>query len=411
MNTIDSDPKTTSIIYAWNYIEWGGAQIYTLALIREVKKFSNVLVVLPAGSSVELLQFLDEVEVDYEFFTPKIDLDPATTLRRKIQRHWRKLRSETALVNRLFKIGLQDSAVHADFLPQQSFIPLLRLCRRVHVFFTMHNALEPMPPWREWIWAAKLKLLLRTGRFHIFCANENAKSYLERFISDQAGNEIRVTRAGIDPDSIDRILKKGVDRIGLLDNIGIPRDSTIVLTVGQFIDRKGRWTLLDSIREIVSERPKTRFLWVMPFRPSPMDQQKIDSYGVGDYFKTILSADIGSREDVLSFIRIADIYLLPSFVEGVPISLLEAMALGVPSISTNVNGIPEAIEDAKTGLLIQPGEIEDLKRAVLRMVDDAPLRNQLAHNGRSLVLSKFDERKAAEIAVREYRKIFARGLV
>ncbi|MEP7075998.1 MAG: glycosyltransferase family 4 protein [Acidobacteriota bacterium] len=395
-------PKT--LIYAWDYVEWGGAQIYTLALIREAKKFFNVLVVLPAGSSVELLHFLDEADVDYEFFAPKTDVAPATTLRRKVQRHWRKLRSETALVNRLFKTGLQDSVVHADFLPQQSFIPLLRLCRRVHVFFTMHNALEPMPRWRELIWAAKLKLLLRTGRFHIFCANENAKSYLERFISVQAGNEIRVTRAGIDPDSIERILKKGVDRIALLDKIGIPHDSTIVLTVGQFIDRKGRWTLLDSIREIVLERPHMRFLWVMPNKPSLFDQQKIDSYGVGNYFKTILSADIGSREDVLSFIQTADIYVLPSFVEGVPISLLEAMALGVPSISTNINGIPEAIEDSKTGLLVQPGDIEGLKRAVLRMVDDLPLRNQLAGEGRSLVLSKFDERKSAEIAVREYRR-------
>lgn len=66
---------------------------------------------------------------------------------------------------------------------------------------------------------------------------------------------------------------------------------------------------------------------------------------------------IGStRLDILRFFRIAGIFALSSFVEGLPIALLEGMALGIPSISTRINGIPEAIKHMETGILIEAGD-------------------------------------------------------
>jgi len=143
----------------------------------------------------------------------------------------------------------------------------------------------------------------------------------------------------------------------------------------------------------------------MPKFPMDFDRAKVDEFGVGKHFKMILSSDIGnSRNEILQFFRVADVYLLPSFVEGVPISLLEAMALGLPCISTNVYGIPEAIKSGETGLLVNPGDVSALKKAITTMVDNSVLREKLARRGQSFVLSKFDERVAAEIAINEYRK-------
>ena len=101
----------------------------------------------------------------------------------------------------------------------------------------------------------------------------------------------------------------------------------------------------------------------LPSIPSREDQKKIDDFGLGSNFRLVLSDQIGvERIDVLRFFTIADVFVLPSFVEGLPIALLEAVAMGIPSISTNVYGIPEAIKHDETGLLVEPGDADELPR-------------------------------------------------
>ena len=70
-----------------------------------------------------------------------------------------------------------------------------------------------------------------------------------------------------------------------------------------------------------------------------------------------LSSDqIGTEHvDLFKLLRLADVFALPSYVEGLPISIIEAMALGIPTISTNINAIPEAIKHLETGILIEAG--------------------------------------------------------
>lgn len=403
LNTTTQKPRK-SVIYAWNYVEWGGAQIYFLALIREAKKHFDVLVVLPEGSDTQMLRFLDDAEVNYEYFGPPTDLDPASNLTRKIERHWRKVRSETALSRYLLAKDLRNSVVHIDLLPQQSFVPFRRLLSRTHIFFTMHNSLPRMALWRERIWKSKLGLLLGTGRFHIFASNQNAKDYFRRFVSDDVFEDITITRAGIDPAGINQIFETAPDREQILDRFEIPKQKTLVLTVGQFIDRKGRWTLLEAIRLISRERDGLLFLWLSPNPPSKAEAEKIAAFGIGNSFRLVLSSEVGTRTDYLRFLRIADIYVLPSFVEGIPISLLEAMALGIPSISTEINGIPEAIENRKTGLLVKPGDTESLKYALLHLANDPGFRKDIAARGRSFVMSNFDENESAKITSAEYMK-------
>ena len=136
----------------------------------------------------------------------------------------------------------------------------------------------------------------------------------------------------------------------------------------------------------------------------------IDRYGLKDRFKLILSNDIGQkRDEVLRFFRIADLFALPSFVEGLPIALLEAMALGIPSISTAANAIPEAIIDRKTGILIEPGNASQLAEAIRSLKADKGLRQKLGAAGQEFVLKNFDERVASQIAIAAYKECFADG--
>ena len=141
--------------------------------------------------------------------------------------------------------------------------------------------------------------------------------------------------------------------------------------------------------------------------PCEADLSKINEYGLNDAFRLILSESVGKDHlDVLKFFRIADVFALPSFVEGLPIALLEAMAMGVPSVSTNVYAIPEAIKNNETGILIEAGDSEALANAILALKSDAKLRQRLVKDGRDHVLKHFDEREVAKIVLAAYEESF-----
>ena len=89
----------------------------------------------------------------------------------------------------------------------------------------------------------------------------------------------------------------------------------------------------------------------------------------------------------------ADIFVLPSFVEGVPVSAMEAMAAGVPVIATNVGGTSELIQDGVSGILVRPSDTGGLCDAVLRLKDDPVLLARIVENGRRKVVEDFDSDK------------------
>ena len=90
--------------------------------------------------------------------------------------------------------------------------------------------------------------------------------------------------------------------------------------------------------------------------------------------------------------RLADVFALVSFQEGLPISLLEAMALKIPCISTNVNAIPEAVKHLETGLLIEAGDAEKLAEYFLKLKADKELREKLAKKRTKIRSPKFQRK-------------------
>jgi len=85
-----------------------------------------------------------------------------------------------------------------------------------------------------------------------------------------------------------------------------------------------------------------------------------------------------------------DVFVLPSFAEGIPVVLMEAMASGVPCVSTRVNGIPELIEHGRTGLLTAAGDVDGLVDQLERLADDSGLRSALAHEARAEIEARYD---------------------
>ncbi|HVF50400.1 MAG TPA: glycosyltransferase family 4 protein [Pyrinomonadaceae bacterium] len=97
-----------------------------------------------------------------------------------------------------------------------------------------------------------------------------------------------------------------------------------------------------------------------------------------------------NQDRVLELYKEADIFALASFAEGVPVVLMEAMAMEIPCVATRINGIPELIRDREDGLLVSPSDKEELKEAIARLMDDAELRRRLGEAGRRRVCERYD---------------------
>jgi glycosyltransferase involved in cell wall biosynthesis len=104
----------------------------------------------------------------------------------------------------------------------------------------------------------------------------------------------------------------------------------------------------------------------------------------------IIFAGYRSQEEVGEYLRRSDIFILPSFAEGVPVSLMEAMATGIPVIATNVGGVAELVESERTGLLVPPADSAALAQAIARYQDDHELRRRVASLGRECVIQLFN---------------------
>ena len=97
-----------------------------------------------------------------------------------------------------------------------------------------------------------------------------------------------------------------------------------------------------------------------------------------------------TEEEVISELHAADLFVLPSFVEGVPVSAMEAMAVGVPVVATNIAGTYELIENGETGILIRPSDAQALADAVISMIADFDFRRRAAELARRKVVDEFD---------------------
>jgi glycosyltransferase involved in cell wall biosynthesis len=95
------------------------------------------------------------------------------------------------------------------------------------------------------------------------------------------------------------------------------------------------------------------------------------------------------EEQTLELIAASDILVLPSFMEGLPIVLMEAMAFGLPVVASRVAGIPELVRDAQNGLLFTPSRWDELEHCLDRLVDNPALREYLGREGRKAIEAEF----------------------
>lgn len=191
-------------------------------------------------------------------------------------------------------------------------------------------------------------------------------------------SEIVTIHNGIDVDSFKNLDLKEGERIR--EKLGIDKECTIIGTVANFYANKGYPYLLQAAKLVMEKNDRVRFIAVGDGPLRKEMSRMAQSLGLNRKF-----IFAGYQSQPLSFLSIMDIFVLSSIKEGLPFSVLEAMALSKPVIATTVGGIPEIVEDYKTGILVKPSDPPSLAEAILTVIRDGPLRERLARNGREKV--------------------------
>jgi glycosyltransferase involved in cell wall biosynthesis len=171
-----------------------------------------------------------------------------------------------------------------------------------------------------------------------------------------------------------------------------------VLTLARLDPQKGLPYLLRAAAML----PDVSFIVAGEGADRPSLERDARDLGVSDRV-----AFVGFRTDTRALLARADVVVLPSLNEGLPLAVLEAMAAARPVVATAVGGTPEIVHDRETGLLVPPADPEALARAIGELLADPPLAHRLAEAGRALVRSRLSTAATARGVVEVYEELLA----
>ncbi|MEK7567127.1 MAG: glycosyltransferase family 4 protein [Patescibacteria group bacterium] len=162
-------------------------------------------------------------------------------------------------------------------------------------------------------------------------------------------------------------------------------------TVGEFTKNKGQAYFVGALKTLKDRDIKFQGLIIGWGELKQNLESRIQNLELKEKISLIDSLSTAS-----SYLKAFDIFVLPSIKEGLPYTLLEAGLAGLPVIAASVGGVPEIIENEKTGLLVEPANASELAKAILRLIQDENLRKTLGENLRQKVLKNFSKKEMLE---------------
>lgn len=217
--------------------------------------------------------------------------------------------------------------------------------------------------------------LCRTARHVVCVAHADHRQGVARGM-------LPVERSRVIPNGIEPKLlcPMPVARSRLRTELGVRQDEPLIGLFGRLTEQKAQRVFLRSARAVLDRFARARFVLVGDGEDRHALEALAKELELGE--RLILT---GFRSDVPELLNAIDLFVLPSLWEGLPIALLEAMAVGVPAIASAVDGSVEVIEPGKSGLLVPPGEHEPLTQAIVSLLETPALAERLARAGQERV--------------------------
>ena len=224
----------------------------------------------------------------------------------------------------------------------------------------------------------------------IVAISEFSRQYLNDLVPDNHLDKIFIVHCGLSPESFAPPQSEPEN------------DVPMIVFVAQLVERKGAPYLVEACKILAERDAHFHCVIIGGGAQETMLEQLIEHYDLDGQVE--LKGAL-FQEELKDYLDRADIFVLPCIttadgdIDGVPVSLMEAMAMQIPVISTDVSGIPELIQDNEEGLLVPEKNTEALADAIQKLLDDKAFREKLGQNARRKIIEEFDiDKNARQLA-------------
>lgn len=389
---------TLRILQVVRNLDIGGAQEVVRTLARNLQQEGHFVAVCSLRDG-PLRSDLEALGIPVELMQPRKSsvLSPIAWIRDT----WR-IRSDLAELVARHRIDVVQTHLlrSVDFvvasLRRRGAIPL--------VFWTFHNVNFTLR--REhlgtqaWLLGPKRSVYRALYRFGarrvdgLIAVSDETRAAMLDELGDIA-EQIHVIPNGVDT----QMYESRDDRELVRRTLGVGAETPVIIMVGTFKTQKGHVFLIEAMSRIAEDHPDVLVLLVGDGELRHAIEHQINDLRLSGTVQLL-----GNRRDVPALLSAADIFVLPSLWEGLPMALLEAMASGLPCIATRVSGSSQVIESGSSGLLVQPGDVDELEDAIRRLLTDRELTRSLGGIGRRRVEERFGSGLQAESHIDLFRR-------
>lgn len=350
-----------SILYFTNSTLWGGAELHICGLLRKLSRrlFRPYLICDPVLYERFLASSPEDVEITPLAFSSPAHIAAAG--------HFARL-----LLRGRFEI------VHAHMFWSSLFAsPIAWMLRAPVIVETLHGT----EGWRKG-WRANWIVDRATTRFvshYIAVCDSDARFLIEK--KRVPANKVTIIPNGVD---LSRFANIRDARIAIRKSLGFSEADSVLILVARFHSGKGHRVLLEAMQLLLRSNLNAKLICLGEGTGESELLEWCRTSGIADSVRFV-----GYQPNIPEWLAAADINVLPSFYEGFPLTILEAMASGVPTVASQVGGIPEAIQDGVNGLLVPPGDPRKLADALSLLLRDPSVRKRFGQAARACVLNKF----------------------
>lgn len=233
--------------------------------------------------------------------------------------------------------------------------------------FTIHGPAIFFEPYR---WRLDLKV---QQALFVICISHYCRSQVMLFCPMEQWQKLHIVHCGVELQRFTPVIHQ-------------PHHKRLLYT-GRLSAAKGVPILLQALQQVVRQHPDLTLTLVGDGPDRPALERLANELDLTPYLKFV---GYQSQDAVREYLHNSDIFVLPSFSEGLPVALMEALAAGVPVVTTSVAGISELVEQDINGYLVPPGAVEPLAQRIDALLKDAALRQRLGQAGHIKVAQEFD---------------------
>lgn len=274
--------------------------------------------------------------------------------------------------------------------------PLKVLCPGIRVVHTFHGVHVEQYGSLTRIFYCLIERGLKVFTDRFICVSQGEQGEALR-LGFAVKKRTRVIGNGIDPEVYANV---SVDRSRYLKEFGFPQDAYVIGCVARLEQIKGIGYLLGAMEELVKKYPQCRLLLVGDGPDREKTESQIRKAGLGDAVRIA-----GFRYDVPQLLKVFDVFASASLKEGLPYTLMEALASGTPVVATDVTGNRDVITDHQTGLLVEPKAADAIYIGLCYAKEHQQECQRWAENGKRLARESFTIQKSWENLVQVYSQV------